>query len=47
MHSELFWSVFSRIPVEYGEITPYLSVISPNAGKHGAEQLRIRTLFTQ
>ena len=27
--------------------TPYLSVFSPNAGKHGAASLRIQTLFTQ
>ena len=27
--------------------TPYLSTISPNAGKHGPENLRIRTLFRQ
>ena len=25
----------------------YLSVFSPNAGKHGPEKLRIRTIFTQ
>ena len=33
------------------EKCPYLkffwSVFSPNAGKHGPEKLRIRTLFTQ
>ena len=27
--------------------TPYLSIFSPNARKHGPENLRIRTLFTQ
>ena len=27
--------------------TPYLSVLSPNAEKHGPEKLQIRTLFTQ
>ena len=27
--------------------TPYLSLYSPNAGKYGAEKLRILTLFTQ
>ena len=27
--------------------TQYLSVLSPNAGKHGPEKLQIRTLFTQ
>ena len=26
---------------------PYLSVVSPNAGKYGPKQLQIRTLFTQ
>ena len=26
--------------------TPYLSVFSPNAEKHGPEKLRIRTPFT-
>ena len=35
---EFFWSIFSHI---------YLSVFSPNAGKYGQENLRIRTLFTQ
>ena len=32
-----FWSVFSRIRTEYGEIrsTKFLSVFSPNAGKYG------------
>ena len=39
LHSEFFWSVFSRIRT--------LSVFSPNAGKYGPEKLRIRTLFTQ
>ena len=41
---ELFWSVFSRIWTEYGEIqsispysVQYLSVFSPNAGKCGTE----------
>ena len=44
-NSEFFWSVFSRIWTEYGDIrdiSPYL-----NAGKYGAEKLRIRTFFTQ
>ena len=27
--------------------TQYLSVLSPNAGKHGPEKLQVRTLFTQ
>ena len=27
--------------------TPYLYIFSPNAGKHGQEKLRIRTIFTQ
>ena len=38
-YSEFFWSVFSRIRTEYGEILG-------NAGKYGPEKLRIRTLFT-
>ena len=35
-----FWSVFSRIRTEYGEIlhTPFLSVFSPNAEKYGPEK---------
>ena len=34
-----FWSVFSCIRTEYGEIdTPYLSVFSTNAGKYGPEK---------
>ena len=41
-YSEFFWSVFSRIWTEYGD----LSVFSPNAGQYGPEKLRIRTLFT-
>ena len=38
-YSELFWSVFSRVPTEYGKILPipYLSVFGPNAGKYGLE----------
>ena len=36
-YSELFWSVFSLIWTKYGEISPYLSVFSPNAGKYGPE----------
>ena len=32
-----FWSVFSRIRTEYGEIL-YLSVFIPNAGKQGPEK---------
>ena len=47
-YSEFFWSVFShiRIPeysVQMQEITPYLSLFSPNAGKHGPKKLRNRT----
>ena len=34
--TELFWSVFSRILSEYGEIL-YLSVVSPNTRKYGPE----------
>ena len=45
-YSEFFWSVFSRIRTEYGEIG-YLSVLSPNARKYGPQKLRTRTLFTQ
>ena len=33
-YSELFWSVFSRVRTEYGEI---LVRIFPNAGKYGPE----------
>ena len=40
-----FWSVFSRIRTEYGEIL--LSVFSPNAGKYGPEKIGIWTLFMQ
>ena len=40
-YSELFWSAFSRIRTEYGEI------LSPNVGKCGPEQIRIRALFPQ
>ena len=32
---------------EDGEIIPYPSVFSSNAGKYGPEKLRIRTLFMQ
>ena len=45
-YSKLFWSVLSRIRSEYAEML-YLSVFSPNAGKCGPEQRRIRTLFAQ
>ena len=43
---KFFWSVFSRIRTEYGEIRS-ISVFSPNAGKYGPEKLRIWTLFTE
>ena len=43
-YSELFWSAFSRIRTEYGEILS-VSVFSPNAEKCGPEELRIRTLL--
>ena len=39
-YSKLLWSAFSRI------WTKCLFVFTPNAGKYGAELLRIRTLFT-
>ena len=39
---ESFWSVFSRIQTEQGD----LSVFSPNAGKYRPKKLRIWTLFT-
>ena len=45
-----FWSVFSLIRIEYGEIrrdTEYLTVFSLVAGKYGPEKHRLRTLFTQ
>ena len=48
-YSELFWSIFSRIRTDYGEvlrISPY-SVFNPNTGKYGPEQLGMGTLFTQ
>ena len=38
-----FWSLFSRIWSEYGD----LLVFSPNAGKYGPEKLCIWTIFTQ
>ena len=40
-----FWSVFSRIWTEYGEIL-YLSVFSPNAGKYGPEKTYLDTFHT-
>ena len=40
-YSAFFWSVFSLIRTEYGEIQ-----ISPNAEKYGREKLRIPTLLT-
>ena len=33
-----FWSVFSRIRTEYGEMRTDLSVFSPNEGKCGPEK---------
>ena len=42
-YSEFFWSVFSRIRTEYGEIRS-IPVFSSNAIKYGPEKLRIRTL---
>ena len=48
-YSELFWSGFSRIRTEYGEmrVIQSLSVYNLNARKCGPEDLGIRTLFTQ
>ena len=40
-YSEFFWSVFSCIRLEYGEIQ------STNAEKYGLEEVQLRTLFTQ
>ena len=40
-YSEFFWSVFSRIRIENGEIQ------STNAEKYGLEEVQLRTLFTQ
>ena len=37
-YSEFFWSLFSRIRTEYGEIQS-ISVFSPNAGKYRPEKL--------
>ena len=42
-YSEFFWSLFSRFWTEY--LSPYLSVLSLNAGKYVPEKLRLRTLF--
>ena len=47
LYLEFFWSIFSRIRTEYGEIIQYLSVLSLNAGKYAPEKLRIWALFTQ
>ena len=33
-----FWSIFSFIRTEYGEIRSIVSVFSPNTGKYGAEK---------
>ena len=50
-YSEFFWSVFSLIRTEYGEIRSTnvfeFVRISTNAGKYGPEKLKIWTLFTQ
>ena len=46
-HSELFWSVFSCIRTEYGEILRIASYSVGILGKCGPEELWIRTLFTQ
>ena len=45
-YSEFFWSVFSHICTEYGEILR-VSLFSQNAGKYRPEELLIRTLFMQ
>ena len=47
LYSEFFWSVFSRIRTEYGEIQSIGNAKCPNAGKYGPEKPRIRILFTQ
>ena len=39
-YSEFFWSAFS-------DISPYLSVFCPKAGKYGREKLRTQILFTK
>ena len=46
-YSEFFWSVFCRIQTQYGEMLSISIVFSANAGKHGTEKLRIRTLSRQ
>ena len=47
-YAEYFWSVFSRIRSEYGEILrPYLSKFCPNAERCWPGKLRIRSLFRQ
>ena len=38
------WSVFSRIPTEYGEMRS-ISVFSPNAGKYGPEKTKYSDTF--
>ena len=45
--SEFFWSTFSCIHAEYGEIRSTNFVFTTNVGKHESEKLWIRTLFTQ
>ena len=46
-YSEFFWSVFSHIRSEYGEILRISSYTVRMRGKYGPEKLRTRTLFTQ
>ena len=39
-YSELFWSIFSRIPIEYGviqSISPYLVRMRENADQNNSE----------
>ena len=45
-YSELFWSVFSRIRIEYGEIRS-ISPYSVRMRENTDQKLRIRPLFMQ
>ena len=45
-YSEFFWSLISRIQIEYGEIGLSFGIQS-ECGKYGPEKLQLRTPFTQ
>ena len=38
-YPEFFWPILLPIWLEYGEIAPYLSVVSRNTGKYGPQKL--------